>query len=179
MTIMAIENAFTKEQCDHIISLGSNNWEKGFTSIDNEQTLKLEALRKSDIFWINDKDITNGVLSIFKAANNKAQWNFNIEILEDMQLARYGKGEYYDWHADGNGVVAPQLQPGMVRKISMSILLNDDYEGGELEFMHTEPLPSTAGTAILFPSYTVHRVKPVRKGTRYSLVGWFGGPKFV
>ena len=176
---MAIKNAFTKEQCDHIISLGSNNWERGFTSIDNEQTLKLEALRKSEIFWIRDKDITNGVFSIFKAANNKAQWNFNIDILEDMQLARYGKGEYYDWHADGNGVVAPQLQPGMVRKISMSILLNDDYEGGEFSIFDGTVVEPEVGKLIIHPSFAGHGVSPITKGNRYSCVCWGVGDTFV
>ena len=63
----------------------------------------------------------------------------------------------------------------------MSILLNDDYTGGELEIKEdgrNSEMPNTIGTIIVFPSYFTHRVKPVKKGTRYSLVAWLGGPKF-
>ena len=31
---------------------------------------------------------------------------------------------------------------------------------------------------IIFPTYMVHRVKPLKSGTRYSLVGWIGGPHY-
>ena len=64
--------------------------------------------------------------------------------------------------------------------------MNDDYEGGELEFkiltpMGTEQISTVKGKkgdVIVFPSYLLHRVKPVTKGTRYSVVAWFGGPPF-
>ena len=72
------------------------------------------------------------------------------------------------------------------RKISFTILLNDEFEGGEFEIeagspanterVHTVDLKK--GDAILFPSYTWHRVKPVTKGTRHSLVGWVRGPQW-
>ena len=64
--------------------------------------------------------------------------------------------------------------------MSMSILLNNDYTGGELEIKESpDKIPNTMGTIIVFPSYFMHRVKPIKRGTRYSLVAWFGGPKFV
>ena len=104
-----------------------------------------------------------------------------IKDIEDIQIARYRKGEYYNWHVDGNGIRSAPNSPGHVRKISMSILLNDDYTGGELEIKEDgggSEMPNTTGTIIVFPSYSLHRVKPVKKGTRYSLVAWLGGPKF-
>ena len=93
-----------------------------------------------------------------------------------------GKPGKYDWHMD----VGPGPVPSM-RKLSYSILLNaGEYEGGELAF-HTgrtmEP-PSgqtekgALGSMILFPSYLVHRVLPMTKGTRYAMVGWAHGNSF-
>ena len=63
----------------------------------------------------------------------------------------------------------------------MSILLNDDYEGGNFEFrgMGEEECLEGEGTVIVFPSFNWHQVTPVTKGTRYSLVAWFVGPPFV
>ena len=54
-------------------------------------------------------------------------------------------------------------------------------EGGEFEFFdnNTNLIKEKMGTVIVFPSYMVHRVRPVTKGTRYSLVSWFCGEPFV
>ena len=188
MTITTIENALTKEQCDYIISLGENNWVKG--KVDNtgknyqdDDTDKKRTIfaRKCDIFWIHDKDIKDKLNSLYKIANKTAQWNFDINGMEELQLTRYHEGDYYNWHTDGNGVI-PLLptQPDIVRKVSVSVILNDDYTGGELDFMHTDTITSNkTGTVIMFPSYFMHKVKPVKTGTRYSLVAWITGPKFI
>ena len=68
-----------------------------------------------------------------------------------------------------------------VSKLSLTIILNDDFEGGEFEFHnnHSPIKENGVGTAIVFPSYLVHRVRPITKGTRYSLVSWFCGEPFV
>jgi len=88
---------------------------------------------------------------------------------------------FYKWHTD----LANGIEEGIVRKLSISLCLssNLDYEGGEFEI-----LPSVSekphkhkmdvGDAIIFSSDMLHRVKPLMGGTRISLVGWYGGPKF-
>jgi PKHD-type hydroxylase len=66
-----------------------------------------------------------------------------------------------------------------VRKISMTLLLSDpkDFEGGELELIDDKKRPNLKrGYAIFFASFIRHRVKPIIKGNRKSLVMWFGGP---
>ena len=64
----------------------------------------------------------------------------------------------------------------------MSILLNDDYEGGGFKFTGDIGNPiggnGTKGTVIVFPSYHSHSVEKVTKGIRYSLVVWFLGKGF-
>ena len=176
MTITVSQNALSKEQCDFLISLAKNKWDKGTTTLNPK-----DSGRKSDICWISDKNIKQQITEYYWAANETAQWDFDIKDIEDIQIARYRKGEYYNWHVDGNGIRSAPNSPGHVRKISMSILLNDDYTGGELEIKEdgrNSEMPNTIGTIIVFPSYFTHRVKPVKKGTRYSLVAWLGGPKF-
>jgi PKHD-type hydroxylase len=75
--------------------------------------------------------------------------------------------------------------PGPHRKLSISVQLSapDEYEGGDFEFMDVGQPPKpinirTQGTAIIFPSITYHKVTPVTKGKRYSLVGWYEGPEW-
>ena len=99
-----------------------------------------------------------------------------MQINEQAQYTEYFKGGFYDWHMDSN--IEMSAMP-TVRKISMTLLLSDpkDFKGGELEIIkegdHTK---LKKGYAIFFASFLRHRVKPVLKGNRKSLVMWFGGP---
>ena len=75
---------------------------------------------------------------------------------------------------------------GNVRKLSMSVMLNEDFDGGEFEFASYKDtkclitsFKAKTGDIIVFPSVMEHRVAPVTKGTRYSLVNWFVGPPLV
>jgi PKHD-type hydroxylase len=83
---------------------------------------------------------------------------------------------FYDWHTDFSG-----FRP--LRKISISIQLArpEDYEGGDLELLFAnqpESLEKTRGTFIAFPSFVLHRVTPVTRGTRWSLVAWILGTRW-
>ena len=85
---------------------------------------------------------------------------------------------YNEWHMDND--VQGKHQPP-VRKISMTLLLSDPstFEGGELEIMSKgKTAKLKQGQAMFFASWLQHRVKPVTKGERKSLVMWFGGPSF-
>jgi predicted 2-oxoglutarate/Fe(II)-dependent dioxygenase YbiX len=86
---------------------------------------------------------------------------------EEYSLLKYDGGEEYKAHYD-NG-------QGMNRVLSSILYLNDNYEGGELEFVHMGiKIKPQAGMLLLFPSsypYT-HIAHPVTKGTKYALVTW-------
>ncbi len=95
-----------------------------------------------------------------------------------MQLARYDAGDsgFYDWHMDA-GKATPH------RKLSISVQISDpaSYEGGDLEFFHTNRMDVASkehGALVAFPSFVMHRVTPVTKGTRLSLVAWIVGPRW-
>jgi PKHD-type hydroxylase len=106
------------------------------------------------------------------ARANQFGYDFDISgLFGDLQLLEYGEGGKYDWHMD--------IGPGHAahRKLSVIIQLSDpdDYEGGEVVFKASEnehTLPRDRGMIAIFPSYVLHKVNPVTKGTRYSLVTW-------
>ena len=96
----------------------------------------------------------------------------------NVQLARYDSASlgFYNWHTDFAGI-----RP--LRKLSISIQLSrpEDYDGGDLELMYgIEPqkLDRTRGALIAFPSFMLHRVTPVTRGTRWSLVAWILGSRW-
>lgn len=93
-----------------------------------------------------------------------------------MQFTTYPPDSVgYNWHCDIGDSIQSQ------RKVSLTVNLNEDFDGGGLEFrLGTEPtpIPAKQGKVILFPSYILHRVKPIKNGTRHSLVLWAGGDHF-
>ena len=100
-----------------------------------------------------------------------------------LGLLRISSMTVYDWHVDQH----PKPVRGNVRKISMTLFLNDDYEGGEfdLEIYRPDADPRyktfklKPGSAIFFQGDQWHRVRPVTSGIRKSLVAWFYGPPYV
>lgn len=142
-----------------------------------------DNLRKSTVRWIERSPDTEWIyqrmLRMINEANEK-YYRFNlIGDPEKIQYTEYYEnGGHYDFHLDmGKGF------PLCARKISIAVQLSktDDYEGGDFEILRgatAEKMMRGKGVALLFPSYLLHRVTPVTKGTRKSLVMWVGGSSF-
>ena len=159
----------------------------------NKKEIKdLKKKRDSNIVWMNDRWIYKEIQPYVNTANKNAGWNFNWDWSESCQFTKYKPGQYYDWHCDSWEGVYKEKGPtnGKVRKLSVTVSLSDekDYEGGELEFQFRNQdnpkkirickdiLPK--GSLVVFPSFVWHRVKPIKKGVRYSLVVWNLGYPF-
>ena len=150
--------------------------------------------RISDVIWTRDQWIYDTIWPYMEEANEYAGWKYDIRSAEGMQITRYKKGGFYAFHPDGRGdhlstydMPNNEFLHGNVRKLSMTVLLNDNYEGGEFQFteygkeqceISTPEEFNKIGSIIVFPSDVEHRVAPVTKGIRYSLVVWFLGPPF-
>ena len=194
------KSALSNVLCDKIIKEGMSNNQKlaGVGHIDPKSKFEFEEVKRkrdSNISWIGDIWLKRLLEPYVKRANIKTGWNFDLVDSEYCQFTIYNQGQYYGWHTDTDG----NLYYGkgnewnkLMRKLSVTVSLSDpeDYEGGELEFdlrntgqINTseiinckEILPR--GSIVVFPSYTWHRVSPVTKGTRLSLVQWNLGPGF-
>jgi len=173
---------FTPQQCQLVInkgmSLKKEEAKVGMNRPEGELDIKK---RITSISWIPFKDMPEMYKDIeatmLKANNNHFGFD-GMRLTEIAQFTHYLTGGFYDWHMD-NDVLGKHQPP--VRKISMTLLLSDPstFEGGELEFMHKgKTAKLKQGQAIFFASWLQHRVKPVTKGERKSLVMWFGGPPF-
>jgi PKHD-type hydroxylase len=107
---------------------------------------------------------------------NQASYRFQLDGQMSMDVLEYDPAGYFDWHVDiGAGVYS-------TRKLSIVTFLTrpEDYEGGNLCFMDQgEPLRLPQGTMAIFPSYLLHKVEPVTRGTRHTLVCWAHGPAFT
>jgi len=142
-----------------------------------------EVTRKSTVRWLPRNEFTEWIYERIYGMVNEANekiWHFTINSMPELiQYTEYFEdGGHYDFHLDmGKGF------PLCCRKISIAIQLSDpsEYEGGDFQIVRgntPENMIKGKGTALLFPSYLLHRVTPVTKGTRRSLVLWVGGGSF-
>lgn len=142
-------------------------------------------IRASQVAWIGMKPELRPIwdkLATVVAEVNSKFFHFDLTgFHEPMQLGLYTEDQqgHYDWHTDSSPA---DLQ--VPRKLSLSMLLSDpsEFEGGEFQVKTCNDVVQTLeckkGRAWFFPSYTLHRVAPVTKGVRRSLVLWIGGPAF-
>ncbi len=172
-----VADAFTKEECEKIITIGKNKGLNAATVTAGDA----HEIRESKVSWLYPADDTEWmyrrVTDIVLHANERF-FRFDIFGLnEGFQFTNYvAPGNKYGRHVD-RGLEIP------VRKLSLSIQLSDpeEYEGGDLCLWQTDkgvPMDKKQGTLIVFPSYTLHEVTPVTKGERNSLVTWVTGKPF-
>jgi len=174
------DDAFTSQQLDTIIEMGKS------LSINRAATEGnvTSAIRNNGVNWFSTNGTTKynfmyETMTAVVDALNRQFFNYDITHLEDLQFTEYKKGEYYKSHKDQG------YDKGYARKLSIVMQLSNesDYEGGELHLyddnVHTPKVMSKKrGRIVVFPSHILHEVKPVTKGTRYSLVCWVHGPRF-
>lgn len=201
--------ALDKNTCNQIINVAKGKWRTSRVNIknditDEERRIGINGdgggipgidknLRMCSNGVTNDQWICESVWPWMLEANEVSGWKYDIRAAESMQITRYKKGEFFCFHKDGKSDCLSmydrpgnEFMHGYVRKLSMTVVLNDDYEGGEFQFatyskekcMIQTPEINKTGSIVVFPSDMEHRVTPVTKGIRYSLVVWFLGPPF-
>jgi len=173
---------FTPDQCRQIIASGrAQPPQEAKVGMNKPEGGTDTKKRVTTISWIPFKEMGHMYqdLNTFIQKTNENHFGFgDIQITEQAQFTEYPVGGFYDWHMDCDVNMANQPP---VRKISMTILLNDpaEFEGGHLELTAPDKFAELKqGHAIIFASFLNHRVNPVTRGMRQSLVVWFGGKPF-
>jgi PKHD-type hydroxylase len=178
-----------------IVKGRENNLDLDNNPLSKKEIKILKKTRDSNIAWLDYKWIYNQIHPYIHTANKNSKWNFQWDFSESCQFTKYKLNQHYDWHCDSwnNPYDTPQnlRQHGKIRKLSLILALSDssNYEGGKLEFQYRNGQDPAAvivckelskkGSIVVFPSFVWHRVTPVTKGTRYSLVTWCVGNPFI
>lgn len=143
------------------------------------------GVRATQVSWLCPKPELLPIwdkMSKIVAEVNRRFFQFDLTgFYEPMQLGIYSSDSngHYDWHTD-----ASAKDKNVPRKLSIALMLSDpsEFEGGEFQVRLSTDTPLTLetkrGRAWFFPSYVMHRVQPVTKGVRRSIVLWVGGPAF-
>ena len=174
---LRIDDLILNEMIAELDSIGE--WKKAVTFDNNFDW------RSSKVKFIHSSHYI-GELCLNNVADvNKQEYNYDLRCYDNdqFQYAHYCVNDHYNWHVD----TQKNCSTTFVRKLSFSLVLNDDYDGGVLQIAISptpdseDPyrifsVPKKRGTLIVFPSHMVHRVTPVTHGIRKSIVGWFTGP---
>ena len=177
---------FTEKLCKEIIDLSSTlKKEQGTIGpyaapVNAAAAVNDPNLRQSTVSWIDFNKMQpmyDDLIYLIQKINRNHFGFSSLQITEKAQVSEYSKGQFYHWHMDNP--IAMDTEPP-VRKLSMTLLLNDssEFEGGNLEIAGKKLSPMKQGHAAIFASFLQHRVTPVTKGVRKSLVVWFNGEPF-
>lgn len=174
------ENGFTDEEIDEICLIGEKaNKSKAVIGV-GEQNYKV---RSSSVSWLDNDGwwLSEKLEHIARQLNGKYfgldLWGFGEKFQYTEYKYNKKRKDHYDWHMDKGP------NDGAPRKLSLVLQLSkpSEYEGGNLELMtgnKPQICKKAKGFLCAFPSYIMHRVTPVTKGTRRTLVVWISGPRF-
>ncbi len=173
-----IPRIFTDEELDGLIGVGDAHAAPAHISGGKSD----DKIRRSEVVWLRRSEgyewVYDRIWSSIQRLNTEF-FHFDITGFQtSVQLTRYAASNrgHYTWHMD-NG------DKNATRKLSFTVQVSppDAYRGGDLELFYksrSDAAPRDRGSITVFPSFVMHRVSPVKKGTRYSLVAWIDGPRW-
>ena len=191
--LMVAPDAFSKEECEEIISDGSTNlWEeaKAYKIANDKEDPYGESSKRrvSDVTWIDISKpkfnwIYDRIVGYVENTNNNV-WRYDLPkpyLVQGLQLGKYKKDSHFDWHTDYSAGSAS------TRRITLVVQLTNpnEYEGGKFEIFNgnrkteMDHMLNNQGNMLLFPSHIWHKVTPLTKGVRFSLTGWILGNTII
>jgi PKHD-type hydroxylase len=173
------KNVFTPETCKKIIKFGKSRKPEA-ARVDVIKPRKDKKVRDSKVVFLLPHEIPDVYRILTDTINELNEKFFKFKLtgfFENIQFTEYkAPGGHYGRHID-------RALGSVARKLSVTVQLSDpkDYKGGDLNlYVGENPYVCgrEQGIVNVFPSYVLHEVQPVTKGTRYSLVAWICGPDF-
>ena len=185
-----VRSFFNVETCDEFISEMCRSTVGAATVYGRAESASVdENVRRAERL-IPSPETTGRVRQRLLEHRGEVEKHFGVSLsgCEEPQFLRYGVGDFFVAHQDGNtGMLLSDRERW--RRISVVIFLNrqteapetDGYCGGSLVFSDWRSpnrknlhLPVESGTLVAFRSETTHEVLPVTHGERYSIVSWYG-----
>lgn len=180
-------DGFSNEELLKIEQIGNKRFLESASVGGADADKDISHIRKSKISWLELSEETGWIydrLAFIARQLNGQFFEFDLfGFVEHFQYTVYEPdGGHYTWHMD-KGYLRDGGSAASPRKLSIVLQLSDpsEYEGGDLELMTGGSpiiMEKKKGLVVAFPSWILHRVTPVTKGIRKTLVIWISGPKF-
>ena len=143
--------------------------------IGQEGVYKPDIRDTKKVILNNDMGIGATLTGIGLQANSY-KWKFNVNSSNQTEFLKYDKNGHFASHID---TFLYPFDDDQQRKISVILILNDDFEGGKfyIQATHKKIYPKqNKGDIIIFPSFLLHGVEPITSGIRRSMITWLIGP---
>lgn len=181
MNVHSIDDRFTPAECSAIVNAVASAPAREALLVGQNRD---HNLRRAKLVWLDEIDgmawVMERLIDVVRTSNRN-WFDFDLrEFAESPQVASYDAtdGGHFTWHSDiGDGPMAQKRKLTLVAQLSRP----GSYDGGDLEVMpgaHIIAANRTQGSITIFPSFHLHQVTPVTRGTRHSLTVWAHGPKF-
>jgi len=175
--------ALSPDECRNVIARGEAYPAQQSTIGFDGTTRADPGYRTSVVRWL-DVHMEHAIVDRFMRLvhlSNRTNFGVDIDRPFEVQFTEYhGSAQAkYDWHQD----VWLESDHMFDRKLSVVVQLSDpkDYDGGVFEFFGIaapDAVFAPQGSVLIFPSWLQHRVRPVTRGIRHSLVSWVEGPRW-
>lgn len=182
------DGLFSNKELEIMLEMFSKNTTREATVLKGKDEVVDTKNRITNIKFYSKNDDTQWIINKLDWAIrevNKKFYCFDITSFNSFQYAEYyaNNGGKYDWHSDSHLCSSNDkfgnTSGNTTRKLTLCLLLNDDFEGGEFEIScPNNKVDFKKGRLIIFPSVVRHKVNPVTVGVRKSLVVWMQGPNF-
>jgi len=181
VNVHSIDDGFTPAECSVIVNAVASAPAREALLVGQNRD---HNLRRAKLVWLDEIDgmawVMERLIDVVRTSNRN-WFDFDLrEFAESPQVASYDAtdGGHFTWHSDiGDGPMAQKRKLTLVAQLSKP----GSYDGGDLEVMpgaHIIAANRTQGSITVFPSFHLHQVTPVSRGTRHSLTVWAHGPKF-
>lgn len=178
-----VDDMLSPDECRWLVDLAAE-LSPVAAGIGQTRQINDQTIRRSNVRWVRFDQRTKPLYArvirkMLEAADER--FGFPLESCELMQLGEYDAANqgFFDWHID---TLYYPRSTKLVRRltIAMQVTAGDDYDGGGLQARTADgtitTVPRRQGLAVIFPSSMPHRVDPVTRGRRYSLVLFVHGP---
>ena len=155
------QGIFSKEECEEILNLDSR--------LITEDSEEANEYGNYPVRFLTDDTWVRNRVETYLSIINEKYFNTQSKGLVDyISIKEYNVNDGFDWHTD-------VLNDN--RRLGVTIPLSLDCEGGEFEFFQGEvfKVRQEVGVALVFPIFLYHRVTPVVKGKRITLLSWTKG----
>ena len=176
--IRRYRGAFSKDECKEIIDY-INFFEDNQILEYDKSALELEDHKIVNVTYDYDLGASSKLATMlfpgFKPCVTEYLESISILrskkfLLHDLKLKKIpAGGGFHNWHYESGSLSVA------ARQFVVQLYLNDDFDGGETEFLYQQRREeSVAGDIIIFPaSYThTHRGNPPLGGDKYIATSW-------
>jgi hypothetical protein len=176
-----IDKNICKKTVKELNDLKKNYWsEHVFYNPALKKDVKLSGAQELSTSYTNEISTEKEIMNLYWKAiykyvleDIKNSWFDSWSGFSKIRYNKYSSTKKMAEHCDHITMIFDGERKG-IPILSVLSVLNNDYLGGEFFMFQDKKIKLNEGDVLIFPSNFLypHKVDPVTKGTRYSIISW-------